>query len=306
MFYTINYTGSPWSHFWSRLSCHQTIPGEPPLTDQNGNSRPGTVVDRGVTAIYPFDFFLQGEKSNVYSSFFLYLISSSQYMSGFKERRNPRNTSSFMTRSDSRLTNSRILWMPSVTWIRWMNRGKLLLTPRRYAALLVSKKWARALCFQVSTFGLVPRFRRNLCLLKLTFWALLTCIAQQISWQNRAFAELYPIGGFSTRRPEVILASHLIRKIKFLKAQFSLGECGELGSLGYYLNPGRENRSVIESHFWSISAYCDQIDRYDYYSDAGLVSSPITVGQANIQICLRYSCILLGKFIDPAHRKSRL
>ena len=54
------------------------------------------------------------------------LISSSQYMSGFKERRNPRNTSSFMTRSDSRLTNSRILWMPSVTWIHWMNRGSKL------------------------------------------------------------------------------------------------------------------------------------------------------------------------------------
>lgn len=26
----------------------------------DGNSRPGTVVDRGVTAVYEFDFFLQG------------------------------------------------------------------------------------------------------------------------------------------------------------------------------------------------------------------------------------------------------
>ena len=46
-------------------------PYEQALTDQNSNPRPGSVVDRGVTAIYPFDFFQQGEKSNVYSSFFL-------------------------------------------------------------------------------------------------------------------------------------------------------------------------------------------------------------------------------------------
>lgn len=28
--------------------------------DKDGNPKPGTVVDRGVTAIYDFDFFLQG------------------------------------------------------------------------------------------------------------------------------------------------------------------------------------------------------------------------------------------------------
>lgn len=28
--------------------------------DANGNPRAGTVVDRGVTAVYEFDFFLQG------------------------------------------------------------------------------------------------------------------------------------------------------------------------------------------------------------------------------------------------------
>lgn len=28
----------------------------------DGNPRPGTVVDRGVTAVYEFDFFLQGER----------------------------------------------------------------------------------------------------------------------------------------------------------------------------------------------------------------------------------------------------
>lgn len=27
----------------------------------DGNPKPGTVVDRGVTAVYDFDFFLQGE-----------------------------------------------------------------------------------------------------------------------------------------------------------------------------------------------------------------------------------------------------
>ena len=60
----------------------------------------------------------------------------------------------------------------------------------------------------------------------------------------RVFAELYPIGGFSTRQPEVILASHLIKNITFLKAHLSLGECRMLvvskgppsGELSYF-NP---------------------------------------------------------------------
>ncbi len=30
--------------------------------DINGNPKPGTVVDRGVTAVYNFDFFLQGKR----------------------------------------------------------------------------------------------------------------------------------------------------------------------------------------------------------------------------------------------------
>jgi len=34
-------------------------PTEAANADQNGNPRPGTVVDRGVTAVYDFDFFLQ-------------------------------------------------------------------------------------------------------------------------------------------------------------------------------------------------------------------------------------------------------
>ena len=88
-------------------------PVEEANADQNGNPRPGTVVDRGVTAIYHFDFFLQGKRSNFNSSsFFCRLISSSQHMAGFKGRRNLRITSSFMTRSDSRLINSRTLRMP--------------------------------------------------------------------------------------------------------------------------------------------------------------------------------------------------
>lgn len=35
-------------------------PTDPQHADRDGNPRPGTVVDRGITAIYEFDFFLQG------------------------------------------------------------------------------------------------------------------------------------------------------------------------------------------------------------------------------------------------------
>jgi eukaryotic translation initiation factor 2C len=35
-------------------------PTEASAADRDGNPRPGTVVDRGVTAVYDFDFFLQG------------------------------------------------------------------------------------------------------------------------------------------------------------------------------------------------------------------------------------------------------
>jgi eukaryotic translation initiation factor 2C len=35
-------------------------PNEAAHADRDGNPRPGTVVDRGVTAVYDFDFFLQG------------------------------------------------------------------------------------------------------------------------------------------------------------------------------------------------------------------------------------------------------
>ena len=34
-------------------------PTEAPSADHNGNPKPGTIVDRGVTAIYEYDFFLQ-------------------------------------------------------------------------------------------------------------------------------------------------------------------------------------------------------------------------------------------------------
>lgn len=36
-------------------------PTEESAADKDGNPRPGTVVDRGVTAVYDFDFFLQGK-----------------------------------------------------------------------------------------------------------------------------------------------------------------------------------------------------------------------------------------------------
>lgn len=35
-------------------------PTEAANADHNGNPKAGTVVDRGVTAVYNFDFFLQG------------------------------------------------------------------------------------------------------------------------------------------------------------------------------------------------------------------------------------------------------
>ena len=40
-------------------------PVEEANADHNGNPRPGTVVDRGVTAVYHFDFFLQGENQDL-------------------------------------------------------------------------------------------------------------------------------------------------------------------------------------------------------------------------------------------------
>jgi hypothetical protein len=37
------------------------FPTEVANAAQDGNPKPGTVVDRGVTAVYEFDFFLQGQ-----------------------------------------------------------------------------------------------------------------------------------------------------------------------------------------------------------------------------------------------------
>ena len=37
------------------------FPTDAENADKNGNPRPGTVVDRGITAVYEFDFFLQGK-----------------------------------------------------------------------------------------------------------------------------------------------------------------------------------------------------------------------------------------------------
>lgn len=37
------------------------FPTDPSAADRDGNPRPGTVVDRGVTAVYDYDFFLQGQ-----------------------------------------------------------------------------------------------------------------------------------------------------------------------------------------------------------------------------------------------------
>ena len=35
-------------------------PAEAENTDRNGNPCPGTVINRGITPVYEFDFFLQG------------------------------------------------------------------------------------------------------------------------------------------------------------------------------------------------------------------------------------------------------
>lgn len=59
--------GNPKQPYLPKLSIvicgkrHHTrfFPTEGAFADQNGNPRPGTVVDRGVTAVYDFDFFLQ-------------------------------------------------------------------------------------------------------------------------------------------------------------------------------------------------------------------------------------------------------
>ena len=40
-------------------------PAEAENADRNGNPRPGTVVDRGITAVYDFDFFLQGRGADL-------------------------------------------------------------------------------------------------------------------------------------------------------------------------------------------------------------------------------------------------
>lgn len=39
------------------------FPTDPQNAAADGNPKPGTVVDRGVTAVYEFDFFLQGTLS---------------------------------------------------------------------------------------------------------------------------------------------------------------------------------------------------------------------------------------------------
>ena len=62
-----------------------------------------------------FWFLFTRWKSNFDSSSPVSLISFSQHMADIKERRNPRNTLLFMTRSDSSPMNSRTLRMPSVT-----------------------------------------------------------------------------------------------------------------------------------------------------------------------------------------------
>ena len=63
-FSKFNTTARPYQPKLTVVVCgkrHHTrfYPTERAHADQDGNPRPGTVVDRGVTAIYEFDFFLQ-------------------------------------------------------------------------------------------------------------------------------------------------------------------------------------------------------------------------------------------------------
>jgi eukaryotic translation initiation factor 2C len=48
------------SHWQGKRHHTRFYPTEEANADQNGNPKAGTVVDRGVTSVYNFDFFLQG------------------------------------------------------------------------------------------------------------------------------------------------------------------------------------------------------------------------------------------------------
>lgn len=81
-------------------------PTEEANADRNGNPRPGTVVDRGVTAIYNFDFFLQGT-SHLHLCFPTKSNRTLQLTAASKARPARRTTTSSTTTSVSRRTSFR-------------------------------------------------------------------------------------------------------------------------------------------------------------------------------------------------------
>ena len=65
-------------------------PAEAENADRNGNPRPGTVVDRVITAVYEFDFFLQG-RGHMSSQ----LAKNILRLNPESSRRSPRHNSSY-------------------------------------------------------------------------------------------------------------------------------------------------------------------------------------------------------------------
>jgi len=92
------------------------FPTDAQFSDQNGNPKPGTVVDRGVTAVYGecafrksfTDVRLTDNPTQI-------LISSFRLTTVFKAQSVPRTITSFAMKSDSRRTCSRILPTRSLT-----------------------------------------------------------------------------------------------------------------------------------------------------------------------------------------------
>jgi hypothetical protein len=73
-------------------------PTEAATAAHDGNPKAGTVVDRGVTAVYEFDFFLQGMIP--FCDIVRGLILSSQPMAGSRARLGQLTTMSYTTKSD--------------------------------------------------------------------------------------------------------------------------------------------------------------------------------------------------------------
>lgn len=81
------------------------FPTEQENADKDGNPKPGTVVDRGVTSVYHFDFFLQGTFTFHIAVTLARVIKFFQLTGGFKALHVRLTIMSFTTTLVSRLTN---------------------------------------------------------------------------------------------------------------------------------------------------------------------------------------------------------